>query len=84
MVFILTWFVFGRTTPPGWVSSISVTLVLNSILLFFVGMVGVYVARIYREVRRRPTYIVSFARMTAEQPQAAVTAARPRRSHLEG
>jgi hypothetical protein len=56
------WVLFGGTTPPGWVSSISVTIVMSSILLFFVGILGVYVARIYREVRHRPTYIVSFAR----------------------
>jgi dolichol-phosphate mannosyltransferase len=62
LVFVLGWVLFGRSTPPGWVSSISVTIVMNSILLFFVGILGVYVARIYREVRRRPTYIVSYAR----------------------
>ena len=62
LVFILIWLLVGRSMPPGWVSSMSVTIVLDSILLFFVGILGVYVARIYREVRRRPTYLVSFAR----------------------
>jgi dolichol-phosphate mannosyltransferase len=67
LLFILGWVVVGRTAPPGWVSSISVTIVLNSILLFFVGIIGVYVARIYREVRRRPTYIVSRVRRAVRQ-----------------
>ena len=62
LAFIAAWVVFGRSTPPGWVSSMSVTIVMDSILLFFLGIVSVYVARIYREVRRRPTYIVSRAR----------------------
>jgi len=62
LAFILAWVLVGRSLPPGWVSSISVTIILNSILLFFVGILGVYVARIYREVRRRPTYIVSRVR----------------------
>lgn len=62
LIFILGWVIFGRSTPPGWVSSVSVTIVMNSIVLFFLGILGVYVARIYREVRRRPTYIVSLAR----------------------
>jgi dolichol-phosphate mannosyltransferase len=62
LAFIMAWLLSGRGVPPGWVSSVSVTIVLDSILLFFVGILGVYVARIYREVRRRPTYLVSFAR----------------------
>jgi dolichol-phosphate mannosyltransferase len=62
LAFIFGWVLFGRSAPPGWVSSISVTIVMNSIVLFFLGILGVYVARIYREVRRRPTYIVSRTR----------------------
>jgi hypothetical protein len=62
LAFILGWLLLGRSTPPGWASSLSVTLVLNSIILFFLGIVGIYVARVYREVRRRPSYIVSFER----------------------
>jgi glycosyltransferase involved in cell wall biosynthesis len=62
LAFILTWVLLGRSLPPGWVSSISVTIIMDTILLFFLGIMGVYVARIYREVRRRPTYIVSLAR----------------------
>ncbi|MEO8482001.1 MAG: glycosyltransferase family 2 protein [Acidobacteriota bacterium] len=69
LLFILGWVIAGRGAPPGWVSSISVTLVLDSILLFFVGILGVYVARIYREVRRRPTYLVSFSRRTPRDPR---------------
>jgi dolichol-phosphate mannosyltransferase len=64
LVFILAWLLLGRTTPPGWASSISVTLLLSSMILFFVGILGVYVARIYREVRHRPAYIVSLERRT--------------------
>jgi glycosyltransferase involved in cell wall biosynthesis len=62
LAFILTWALLGRNMPPGWVSSISVTIIMDTILLFFLGIMGVYLARIYREVRHRPSYIVSFAR----------------------
>lgn len=62
LTFVMGWVLLGGTTPPGWVSSISVTIVMSSILLFFMGILGVYVARIYREVRHRPTYVVSFVR----------------------
>jgi len=59
LTFIAIWILVGRSMPPGWVSSVTVTLVMNSIVLFFMGILSVYVARIYREVRRRPTYLVS-------------------------
>jgi polyisoprenyl-phosphate glycosyltransferase len=67
LAFILGWVLFGFGTPRGWVSTISVTLIMDSILLFFLGVLGVYVARIYREVRRRPTYVVSLARRSRRQ-----------------
>jgi NADH:ubiquinone oxidoreductase subunit 4 (subunit M) len=61
LLFILAWIFFGNSAPPGWASSISVTLLLNSVILAFLGIIGVYVARIYNEVRQRPTYLVSDA-----------------------
>lgn len=70
LAFIAGWVIFGRSTPPGWVSSVTVTLVMNSIVLFFMGIMSVYVARIYREVRRRPTYIVSLTRQGTRQGTA--------------
>jgi dolichol-phosphate mannosyltransferase len=62
LVFILLWYFFGQDAPPGWASLISVTLVLNSITLGFLGIIGAYVSRIYNEVRGRPSYIVSQVR----------------------
>lgn len=70
LAFVLGWVLFGRSTPPGWVSNVTVTIVMNSVVLFFTGIVGVYVARIYREVRRRPTYIVSVARQATPRGTA--------------
>lgn len=60
LAFILAWLLLGEKAPPGWASSISVTLLLNSISLAFMGIIGVYMARIYNEVRARPTYMLSF------------------------
>lgn len=59
LIFILIWLLIGEEAPPGWASSISVTLMLNSISLVFSGIIGAYVARIYNEVRARPAYILS-------------------------
>jgi glycosyltransferase involved in cell wall biosynthesis len=65
LLFIAAWLMFGNSAPPGWASSISVTLLLNSVILAFLGIIGVYVARIYNEVRQRPTYLVSDASVRA-------------------
>jgi glycosyltransferase involved in cell wall biosynthesis len=59
LIFILAWLLLGEGAPPGWASSISVTLLLNSVSLAFSGIIGVYVARIYNEVRARPAYMLS-------------------------
>jgi polyisoprenyl-phosphate glycosyltransferase len=67
-LFILGWMVLGEQTPPGWASSVSVTLLLNSVSLAFSGIIGVYVARIYDEVRRRPPYISTRLRKHDPRP----------------
>lgn len=59
LIFIFAWLLIGREAPPGWASSVSVTLMLNSFSLAFSGIIGVYVARIYNEVRARPAYMLS-------------------------
>jgi dolichol-phosphate mannosyltransferase len=43
---------------PGWASIVMVTSFTGGVLLFVVGMVGLYVGRIYEEVKARPLYIV--------------------------
>lgn len=65
--FILVWLMLGEEAPPGWASSISVTLLLNSISLAFMGIIGAYVARIYDEVRARPAYMLSRVRPPRER-----------------
>jgi dolichol-phosphate mannosyltransferase len=57
LLFILAWILMGEWTAPGWASAISVTLLLSSVSLAFSGIIGVYVARIYDEVRARPPYL---------------------------
>ena len=69
LVFILGWLLLGATTPPGWASSISVTLLLSSVSLVFSGIIGVYVARIYDEVRARPPYVLSRIRPPEAEPE---------------
>jgi len=71
LAFITVWFLTatGEDRPPGWASLISVTLILNSVSLVFLGIIGVYVARIYKEVRGRPSYLVTARRLRRDQPR---------------
>jgi len=60
--YVLAAWLLGQPIPSGFVSLIFAIVFLSSVNLFFAGIVGVYVARIYDEVRGRPTYVVARVR----------------------
>ena len=49
----------GLSLVPGYASLLGAITFLSGIQLIVVGMVGLYVGRIYDEVRARPLYVVS-------------------------
>jgi glycosyltransferase involved in cell wall biosynthesis len=51
-------YLIGEQTPRGYVTIIFIVVLLSSINLTFSGVLGIYLARIYSEVRRRPSYVV--------------------------
>lgn len=57
-----------RGTPPtGWASTIVVTLLLGGIILLAIGVMGVYIGKIFHQTRGRPMYIVR-TRTSRTQP----------------
>lgn len=50
----------GRETP-GWTSLITATSFLGGLHLLVIGVIGLYIGRIYEEVKRRPLYVASRA-----------------------
>lgn len=56
--FLLSWLIDHQYRTPGWLSVISVILFLGSIQILFIGIVGIYVSRIFRETKGRPIYII--------------------------
>lgn len=58
-VFVVGAFVFGQAVPPGYVSLLAAVAFVGSVNLILIGILGVYVARIYDEVRSRPSYLIA-------------------------
>jgi dolichol-phosphate mannosyltransferase len=58
----LLWAVAARLfvgdVPPGWTSIVFVLLILGGIQLTVIGVLGEYLALVYRETKRRPPYVV--------------------------
>lgn len=50
--------VLGRTVP-GWASVLGVLLVIGGWLTFSISVIGLYIARIFEQVKGRPVYIIS-------------------------
>lgn len=57
MIYIIVAYFQGRTIP-GWASLLFSVWLLGGLLLFSIGVVGEYIGKIYKEVKRRPRYII--------------------------
>jgi glycosyltransferase involved in cell wall biosynthesis len=42
----------------GWASLITITLFIGGAILIMIGIVGIYIGRIFQEVKRRPLFII--------------------------
>ena len=57
-VIVFRYQVYGFTVE-GWASIVSVIFLCSGIILLQLGIIGVYVGSIFREVKSRPLYIIS-------------------------
>lgn len=58
-IWIIALALFGaEALAPGWASLAVLTSLLAGMNLFTLGVVGIYVGRIHREVKQRPLYVV--------------------------
>jgi dolichol-phosphate mannosyltransferase len=56
--FVSSLIFLGVDATPGWMSVVLIVLSLSGMQLLSLGVVGLYVSRIYREVKGRQTYII--------------------------
>jgi dolichol-phosphate mannosyltransferase len=59
---------FARDPVPGWTSTFLAILFLGGMQSLCIGILGEYIARIYREVKRRPLYLVAATANLPEGP----------------
>lgn len=57
VVIVARTLIFGDPTQ-GWPSLVCITVLLAGIQLFFIGILGQYLAKTYLETKRRPIYLV--------------------------
>lgn len=55
---IINYFLGFRETVTGWSSIIAAILLIGGLNLMFMGIIGLYVGRIFRESQKRPLYII--------------------------
>lgn len=67
LVFIVVRRLIFGDPVAGWASTISVLLFTGGIQLFFIGVLGQYMAKIYSEVKARPIYIIGETNITNNQ-----------------
>lgn len=50
--------IFTEMAIPGWSSTIMLTTIIGGIQLITLGMIGIYIGKIFDEVKQRPLYLV--------------------------
>jgi polyisoprenyl-phosphate glycosyltransferase len=56
--YVIARFVFGQSWPAGFATTTTLILLSLSLNSLFLGVIGEYLGRIYRQVRRRPLTII--------------------------
>jgi len=49
----------ARRTPRGWASTACLILLMSAVQLLSLGIIGEYLARIFQEVKGRPTFLIA-------------------------
>jgi len=57
-IYVLYIKLFTSSAVPGWTSLITLVLFLGGVQLITIGVVGIYIGKIFEEVKQRPLYVI--------------------------
>jgi dolichol-phosphate mannosyltransferase len=57
-IWLIISFLNSGSPPDGWTSIIVSMFFLSGLILSVIGVVGIYIGKIYNEVKDRPLYII--------------------------
>ena len=58
LAYVLFTVLFGEAEAPGWASILASVLLLGGVQLVMLGIIGEYLAQVFKESKNRPPYIV--------------------------
>lgn len=67
MAAYLVWRHFSHTSLPGWTSLVVLILISTGVILVSLGIIGLYVGKIFDQAKQRPLYIVDMVREGSQQ-----------------
>ena len=71
---LIYYFLYPFIGVPGWLSQVTLTTFIGGLILLNLGILGVYVGRIYDQAKGRPLYVVD--RIVAHHARQGVSAAK--------
>ncbi|MBU0711652.1 MAG: glycosyltransferase family 2 protein [Bacteroidota bacterium] len=67
LVYVLYIRLFTSSAIPGWASMITLILFLGGVQLMTIGVVGIYIGKIFEEVKNRPLYIIDKVKLDSKK-----------------
>jgi dolichol-phosphate mannosyltransferase len=56
--FVVTYLLFSSRIPPGWTTLAVLVLVIGGFIIISTGVTGLYIGKIFSQVKERPLFIV--------------------------